>query len=88
MPSLFPHRRYLCSVLAHLHCYGGLRIDPRQCPIWQKLKQTNPDQAYRLLAILYSDTLGRLGPEAVSMLRSCLVMMICGFLPASPSGSE
>ncbi len=78
IPPLFSHKRYVRSALAYSHRHGGLRTDHRHYHVWQKLKETNLDHAYPLLATLYSDTLGCLGRDPVSMLRSCLAMMLGG----------
>ena len=77
IPPLFSHKRYVRSALAYSRRHSGLRTDHRHYHVWQKLKETNLDQAYPLLATLYSDTLGCLGRDPVSMLRSCLAMMLC-----------
>ncbi|MEJ2733352.1 MAG: hypothetical protein P8189_07265 [Anaerolineae bacterium] len=41
-----------------------------------KAERDQPDHAYPLLATHYSDALGCLGRDLVSMLRSCLAMML------------
>ena len=78
IPPLFSHKRHVRSALAYSRRHGGLRTDHRHYHAWQRLKETNLDQAYPLLATLYSDSLGCLGRDPVSMLRSCLAMMLCG----------
>jgi hypothetical protein len=78
IPPLFSHKRYVRSALAYSRRYGGLRTDHRHYHVWQKLKESDLDHAYPLLAMLYSDTLGCLGRDPLSMLRSCLAMMLCG----------
>ena len=78
IPPLFSHKRYVRSALAYSRRHGGLRTDHRHYHVWQKLKETNLDHAYLLLATLYSDMLGCPGRDPVAMLRSCLAMMLCG----------
>lgn len=78
IPPLFSHKRYVRSAFAYSRLHGGLRTDHRHYHVWQKLKETNLDHAYPLLATLYSDTMGCLGRDPVSMLRSCLAMILCG----------
>jgi hypothetical protein len=78
IPPLFSHKRYVRSALAYSRRHGGLRTDHRHYHVWQKLNETNLDHAYPLLATLYSDILGCLGRDPVSMLRSCLATMLCG----------
>ena len=78
IPPLFSHKCYIRSALAYSRRHGGLRIDHRHYHVWQKLKETNLDHAYPLLATLYSETLVCLGRDPVSMLRSRLAMMLCG----------
>ncbi len=58
--------------------YGGLRTDHRHFEVWRKLKVTNLDSAYPLLAGLYSADQGCIARHPVCMLRSCLAMMLCG----------
>jgi hypothetical protein len=78
IPPLFSHKHYVRSALAYPRRHGGLRSDHRHYHVWQKLKETNLDHACPLLATLYSDSLGCLGRDPISMLRSCLAMMLCG----------
>jgi hypothetical protein len=78
IPLLFSHKRYVRTALAYSRRHGGLRTDHRHYHVWQKLKETNLDHAYPLLANCYSDNLGCLGRDPVAMLRSCLAMMLCG----------
>ena len=78
IPPLFSHKRYVRFALAYSRRHGGLRTDHRHYHVWHKLKETNLDHAYPFLATLYSDTQGRLGRDPLSMLRSCLAMMLCG----------
>ena len=75
IPPLFSHKRYVRIALAYSRRHGGLRTDHRHYHVWQKLKEVNLGHTYPLLAILYSDTRGRLGRDPLSMLRSCLAMM-------------
>lgn len=78
-PPLSSRRRHVCSAPAYSRRHGGLRTDHRHQHVWQKVKETNLGHAYALLATLYSDTLGSLGCDPVSMFRSCLAMMLfCG----------
>jgi len=78
IPPLSSHKHYVRSALAYSRRHGGLRTDHRHYHVWQKLKETNLDQAYPLLAILYSATMGCIGRDPVAMFRSCLAMMLCG----------
>jgi hypothetical protein len=78
IPPLSSHKRYVRSALAYSRRHGGLRTDHRHYHVWQKLKETNLDHAYPLLATLYSATMGCIGRDPVAMFRSCLAMMLCG----------
>ena len=78
IPPPFPHKHYLRFVLNKAGRYGGLRADHRHFHVWCKLKVTNLDVAYLILATLYSATQGRPSCHPVCMLRSCLAMMLCG----------
>ena len=78
LPPPFPHKQYLRFVRNKASRYGGLRTRHRHFQVWRKLKVTNLDAAYPLLAGLYSSHGGRIARHPVCMLRSCLAMMLCG----------
>ena len=78
LPPLFPHKRFLRFVRKQARRHGALRTDHRHFPVWRKLRRTHLDQAYPLLAALYSAFQGRLARQPTCMLRSCLAMMECG----------
>ena len=52
IPLPFPHKHYLRFVLNKAGRYGGLRADHRHFHAWRKLKVTNLDAAYPILAAL------------------------------------
>ncbi len=58
--------------------YGGLSTSHRHYDVWLKLKATNLNQAYPHLSCLYCANRGRWPRCPLSMLRSCLAMMLCG----------
>ena len=78
IPQSFSHRQYVRFVRNQARRYGGLRTDHRHFHVWRKLKVTNLDAAYSILAPLYSVNRGRTARHPVCMLRSCLAMMLCG----------
>jgi hypothetical protein len=78
IPPPFPHKHYLRFVLNKAGRYGGLRTHHRHFRVWRKLKATDLDAAYPILAALYTKNEGRLARDPVCMLRSCLAMMFCG----------
>lgn len=57
---------------------GGLKSSHRHYPVWLKLKATNLEQVYQLVRGLYAPAWGRPARCLISMLRSCLAMMLCG----------
>jgi hypothetical protein len=60
LPPLFPHKRFLRFVRKQARRHGALRTDHRHFSVWCKLRRTHLDQAYSLLAPLYSAFQGRL----------------------------
>jgi hypothetical protein len=78
IPSPFPYKQYIRFVCNKAGRYGGLRTDHRHFHVWRKLRKTNLDPAYPILATLYSADWGRIARHPVCMLRSCLAMMLCG----------
>jgi hypothetical protein len=78
IPPLFTHKQYVRFVRCRARRYGGLRTPHRHYHVWRKLQATKLDAAYPILATLYSSDWGRLARHPVSMLRSCLAMMLCG----------
>jgi hypothetical protein len=78
MPLPYSHKRYLRFVRRRAKRYGGLSLQHRHYQVWEKLRATNLEAAYPLLAAVYALLLGRLARDPVSMLRSCLAMMECG----------
>lgn len=78
IPLPFLHKHYVRFVPNRAKRYGGLRTDHRHFKVWRKLKATNLDAAYPILAELYSLDSGRMARHPVCMLRSCLAMILCG----------
>ena len=78
VPPLFGHKRYLRFVRHKAGQFGGLRPDHRDYSVWLKLSQTPLDPAYVLLAGQYCSDGGCLARCPLSMLRSCLAMVLCG----------
>jgi hypothetical protein len=78
VPLLFSHKRYLRFVRAKAGQCGGLRTDHRHYQVWRKLSGTNLDLAYPLLSALYCRERGRPARCPLSMLRSCLAMLLAG----------
>ena len=78
VPPPFSHKQYLRFVHNKPHRYGGLRTDHCHFHVWRKLKVTNLDAAYPILAALYAEGEGRPARHPVCMLRSCLAMLLCG----------
>jgi len=78
VPPPFPHKQYLRFVPNQAAGWGGLRTRHRHFDVWRKLKATNLDSAYSILAGLYSSDWGCIARHPVCMLRSCLAMMLCG----------
>jgi hypothetical protein len=78
IPPPFPHKHYLRFVRNKARRYGGLRTDHRHFQAGVKLKETNLDAAYLILATLYAEGEGRPARHPACMLRSCLVMTLCG----------
>jgi hypothetical protein len=78
VPPPFPHKQYLRFVPNKAGRYGGLRTHHRHFDVWCKLKATNLDAAYPILAGLYSADWGRIACHPICMFRSCLAMMLCG----------
>jgi hypothetical protein len=78
VPPHFPHKHYVCFVQNKASRYGGLPTNHRHFQVWRKLKETNLDHAYPILAALYSDNWGCIARHPVCMFRSCLAMMECG----------
>jgi hypothetical protein len=77
-PPLFRHKQYLRFVRHKAGQFGGLRTDHRDYAVWLKLRQTPLDPAYEVLAGLYCPDGGCLARCPLSMLRSCLAMLLCG----------
>jgi hypothetical protein len=71
------HKSYVRRVRRKARRCGGLAPDHRDYVVWEKLRHTNLDAAYPLLAALYSVT-GRPARDPVTLLRACLAMMLCG----------
>jgi len=71
------HKSYVRRVRRKARCYGGLNPGHRDYAVWEKLRQTNLEAAYPLLAPLYS-VMGCPARDPVTMLRACLAMMLCG----------
>lgn len=78
MPILCSHKCYQRSVRRRAGRYGGLSTDHRHYQVWEKLRHTELDMAYPLLATLYHADLGRPPRDPLALLRSCLAMMLCG----------
>ncbi|MBV7338042.1 hypothetical protein KFU94_59415 [Chloroflexi bacterium TSY] len=78
LTSIFRHKQYVRFVRHRAGRYGALRCDHRHYAVWRKLSATNLDGAYPFLAPLYVPDWGRPVRDPVSMLRSCLAMMLCG----------
>jgi hypothetical protein len=78
IPPSFSHKQYRRFVPNQARHYGGLRTDHRHFQVWRKLKATNLDQAYPILAALYAADKGRPARHPVCMFRSCLAMLECG----------
>ncbi len=78
VPPPFPHKQYVRLVGRQAKRHGGLRVEHRHYQVWRKLKETNLDAAYPLLAVLFCLNRGRPARHPVCMLRSCLAMMLCG----------
>jgi hypothetical protein len=78
IPPPFPHKHYIRFVRNKARHYGGLRTDHRHFQVWVKLKESNLETAYAILAPLYAGGKGRPARHPVCMLRSCLAMMLCG----------
>ncbi len=76
-PSI-SHKYYVRFVGRRAMRGGGIRTDHRHFAVWRKLKETNLAGADPLLAAVYSAEVGRPARPGVSMLRSCLAMMLCG----------
>jgi hypothetical protein len=60
VPPHFPHKHYVHFVCNKAIRYGGLHTDHRHFQVWCKLKATNLDPAYPILASLYSTDQGRI----------------------------
>jgi hypothetical protein len=54
VPPHFAHKHYVHFVCNNASRYGGLPTDHRHFQVWRKLKGTNLDAAYPILASLYS----------------------------------
>jgi hypothetical protein len=78
IPPFVSHKQYLRFVRHQAYRYGGLRTSHRHYQVWRKLQATNLDGAYAILTGLYSADWGRVARDPLCMLRSCLVMMLCG----------
>ena len=78
IPPPFPHKHYRRFVLNKASRHGGLRTDHRHFHVWRKLRVSNLDVAYPIMATLYTKDEGRPARNPVCMLRSCLAMMFCG----------
>ena len=78
LPKLFRHKQYVRFVRHRVNRYSGLRRAHRDYKVWRKLSRTNLDGAYPVVAELYESGWGRPARDPVSMLRSCLAMMLCG----------
>lgn len=74
----FSHRQYVRFVGRKAGGYGGLSTGHRHYQVWLKLKATNLERAYPHLSCLYCANRGRWPRCPLSMLRSCLAMMLCG----------
>jgi hypothetical protein len=77
IPPLFRHKQYVRFVRRRARRHGGLNTGHRHYAVWRKLQASNLDAAYPILAAPYSDDRGRPARDPVSMLRSCLAMMLC-----------
>lgn len=71
------HKSYVRRVRRKAGRYGGLKPGHSDYAVWEKLRHTNLEAAYPLLAALYSAT-GRPARDPVTMLRACLAMLLCG----------
>ena len=78
MPPLLPHKYFVRFAINKARRYGVLHTDHRHFQVWRKLRKTNLDAAYSILAPLYSADEGRPARHPICMLRSCLAMMLCG----------
>ena len=63
VPPPFPHKQYLRFVSNKAAGCGGLPTSHRHFDVWRKLKATNLDSAYSILAGLYSSDWGSAGPR-------------------------
>lgn len=75
---LFSHKQYVRFVGRKAGGYGGLSTSHRHYGVWLKLKATNLERGYPHLSCLYCANRGRQPRCPLSMLRSCLAMMLCG----------
>lgn len=75
--SHYSHKSYVRRVRRTARRYGGLNPGHRDYAVWEKLRHTDLDATYPLLAALYS-TLGRPARDPVTLLRACLALMLCG----------
>ena len=78
LPKIFRHKQYVRFVRHRVNRYGGLGSEHRDSEVWRKLSSTNLDGAYPAVAELYAAGWGRPARDPVSMLRSCLAMMLSG----------
>jgi hypothetical protein len=78
LAALYTHHQYVHFVRNRARQYGGLRPDHRDYGVWRKLEATNLDGAAAQLAPLYDQDRGRPARDPVTMLRSCLAMLLCG----------
>jgi len=78
IPPFFSHKQYIRFATHQARQHGGLRSTHRHIQVWRKLKATNLDPAYALLAPLYAADKGCPARHPVCMLRSCLAMILCG----------
>lgn len=78
VPPPFRHKPYRRFVRNRRSYNGGLNADHRHAEAFHKVAGANLDAAYALLAPLYDAHIGRLARSPVCMLRSCLLMMLCG----------
>lgn len=74
----FLHKHYRRFVRNRLSRHGGISTRHRHHAVFRKIMETDLDRAYDILAPLYDPDTGRLSRAPVSMLRSCLVMVLCG----------
>jgi hypothetical protein len=78
VPPPFRHKLYRRFVRNRRSRNGGLDADHRNAEAFNKIEGTNLEVAYAILVQRYDPDVGRLARHPVCMLRSCLLMLLCG----------